>query len=102
MKKKIGLLTLALLSVGLVACGGESTPTEGPATDTPTEQPTEKPTETPVIAVLSINVSGEKKVGEVITFVAFLDDIPLTSQSDVTYTCSDAEAMEINRNKATL
>ena len=102
MKKKIGLLTLALLSFGLVACGGESTPTEGPATDTPTEQPTEKPTETPVIAVLSINVSGEKKVGEVITFVAFLDGSPLTSQSDVTYTCSDAEAMEINGNKATL
>ena len=106
MKKKIGLLTLALLSFGLVACGGESTPTEGPATDTPTEQPaekpTEKPTETPVIAVLTINVSGEKKVGEVITFVAFLDGSPLTSQSDVTYTCSDAEAMEINGNKATL
>ena len=106
MKKKIGLLTLALLSFGLVACGGESTPTEGPATDTPTEQPTEKPTEkpteTPVVAVLTINVSGEKKVGEVITFVAFLDGSPLTSQSDVTYTCSDAEAMEINGNKATL
>ncbi len=102
MKKKIGLLTLALLSFGLVACGGESTPTEGPATDTPTEQPTEKPTETPVVAVLSINVSGEKKVGEVITFVAFLDGSPLTSQGDVTYTCSDAEAMEINGNKATL
>ena len=106
MKKKIGLLTLALLSFGLVACGGESTPTEGPATDTPTEQPTEKPTEkpteTPVVAVLSINVSGAKKVGEVITFVAFLDGSPLTSQGDVTYTCSDAEAMEINGNKATL
>ena len=106
MKKKIGLLTLALLSFGLVACGGESTPTEGPATDTPTEQPTEKPTEkpteTPVIAVLTIKVSGAKKVGEVITFVAFLDGSPLTSQSDVTYTCSDAEAMEINGNKATL
>ncbi|MGN1243528.1 MAG: hypothetical protein ACI4TN_04755, partial [Candidatus Enterosoma sp.] len=102
MKKKIGLLTLALLSFGLVACGGESTPTEGPATDTPTEQPTEKPTETPVIAVLTINVSGEKKVGEVITFVAFLDGSPLSIQSDVTYTCSDAEAMEINGNKATL
>ena len=106
MKKKIGLLTLALLSFGLVACGGESTPTEGPATDTPTEQPTEKPTEkpteTPVVAVLTINVSGEKKVGEVITFVAFLDGSPLTRQSDVTYTCSDAEAMEINGNKATL
>ena len=98
MKKKIGLLTLALLSFGLVACGGESTPTERPVTDTPTE----KPTETPVLAVLSINVSGEKKVGEVITFVAFLDGSPLTSQSDVTYTCSDAEAMEINGNKATL
>ena len=102
MKKKIGLLTLALLSFGLVACGGESTPTEGPATDTPTEQPIEKPTETPVVAVLTINVSGEKKIGEVITFVAFLDGSPLTSQSDVTYTCSDAEAMEINGNKATL
>ena len=102
MKKKIGLLTLALLSFGLVACGGESTPTERPVTDTPTEKPTEKPTETPVLAVLSINVSGEKKVGEVITFVAFLDGSPLTSQSDVTYTCSDAEAMEINGNKATL
>ncbi|MDD7617844.1 MAG: Ig-like domain-containing protein [Candidatus Enterosoma sp.] len=102
MKKKIGLLTLALLSFGLVACGGESTPTEGPATDTPTEQPTEKPTETPVVAVLTINVSGAKKVGEVITFVAFLNDIPLSSQNDVTYTCSDAEAMEINGNKATL
>ena len=105
MKKKIGLLTLALLSFGLVACGGESTPTEGPATDTPTEQPTEKPTEKPTeapVAVLTINVSGEKKVGEVITFVAFLDGSPLTNQSDVTYTCSDAEAMEINGNKATL
>ena len=102
MKKKLGLLTLALLSFGLVACGGESTPTERPVTDTPTEKPTEKPTETPVLAVLSINVSGEKKVGEVITFVAFLDGSPLTSQSDVTYTCSDAEAMEINGNKATL
>ena len=101
MKKTLKLALLAALSFSLVACG-EPTPSEGPSTSTtPTEPaPTDKPTA--VVHALTVEVKGTTKVDSTITFIATLDNSPLAQQDKVTYTCSDAEAMEITGNKAVL
>lgn len=97
MKKTMKLALLTVLSLGLVACGGTSSTTESTSETT-------KPSETTpaVTHTLSVEVKGTTKVDSTITFVATLDKSPIADQASVTYTCSDATAMEINGNKATL
>ncbi len=94
MKKKFGLALLALLSCGMVACGGNSD------TEKPTD--TAKSTEAVADEKLKITVSGKTVVGETVTFVAAYDGSMITPQSSVSYTCAETGAMEITANKAVL
>ncbi len=91
MKKNFGLALLALLSVGMVACGGNTDKTSNGSQDV-------APT---VDAKLQISVTGKLTVGETITFVAKYDGSPVAPQTDVKYT-ADAAAMDITGNKAVL
>ena len=81
MKKNFGLGLLALLSVGMVACGEKA----------------------PVIdEKLQISVTGNLTVGETVTFVAKYDGSPVAPQTDVKYSVDVADAMDITGNKAVL
>lgn len=91
MKKNFGLALLALLSVGMVACGGNTDKTSNGSQDV-------APT---VDAKLQISVTGNLTVGETVTFVAKYDGSPVAPQTDVKYT-ADAAAMDITGNKAVL
>lgn len=91
MKKNFGLALLALLSVGMVACGGNTDKTSNGSQDV-------APT---VDAKLQISVTGKLTVGETVTFVAKYDGSPVAPQTDVKYT-ADAAAMDITGNKAVL
>lgn len=91
MKKNFGLGLLALLSVGMVACGGNTDKTSNGSQDV-------APT---VDAKLQISVTGKLTVGETVTFVAKYDGSPVAPQTDVKYT-ADAAAMDITGNKAVL
>lgn len=91
MKKNFGLALLALLSVGMVACGGNTDKTSnGSQTVSPT-----------IDEKLKISVTGNLTVGETVTFVAKYDGSPIAPQTDVKYT-ADAAAMDITGNKALL
>ena len=91
MKKNFGLALLALLSVGMVACGrNDSNISNGDQVSAPVAD--EK---------LQISVTGKLVVGETITFVAKYDGSPIAPQTDVKYT-ADAAAMDITGNKAVL
>lgn len=91
MKKNFGLALLALLSVGMVACGGNTDKTSnGSQTVAPT-----------IDEKLKISVTGKLTVGETVTFVAKYDGSPIAPQTDVKYT-ADAAAMDITGNKAVL
>lgn len=91
MKKNFGLALLALLSVGMVACGRNGDKTSN---DSQTVAPTED-------TKLQISVTGKLVVGETVTFVAKYDGSPIAPQTDVKYT-ADAAAMDITGNKALL
>lgn len=91
MKKNFGLALLALLSVGMVACGGN---TDKTSNDSQTVAPT-------IDEKLKISVTGNLTVGETVTFVAKYDGSPIAPQTDVKYT-ADAAAMDITGNKALL
>lgn len=91
MKKNFGLALLALLSVGMVACGGN---TDKTSNDSQTVAPT-------IDEKLKISVTGKLTVGETVTFVAKYDGSPIAPQTDVKYT-ADAAAMDITGNKAAL
>ena len=91
MKKNFGLGLLALLSVGMVACGGN---TDKTSNDSQTVAPT-------IDEKLKISVTGNLTVGETVTFVAKYDGSPIAPQTDVKYT-ADAAAMDITGNKALL
>ena len=100
--KKTKLITLLGLSVLLAGCGNKASDT----TPIPTPAASDAASDTASDEVsnheLTVNVSGTKKVGETVTFVAMFDGSPVSPQSSVTYSCSDADAMDITANKATL
>ena len=100
--KKTKLITLLGLSVLLAGCGNkasDTTPIPAPASDAVASDTASDEVSN---HELTVNVSGTKKVGETITFVAMFDGSPVSPQSSVTYSCSDADAMDITANKATL
>ena len=100
--KKTKLITLLGLSVLLAGCGTKASDT----TPIPTSAASDAASDTASDEVsnheLTVNVSGTKKVGETVTFIAMFDGSPVSPQSSVTYSCSDADAMDITANKATL
>ncbi len=97
--KKAKLITLLGLSLLLVGCGGKTSASN--TTTAPDSSDSTSNTQNVVTHNLTVDVTGEKTVGQVVTFVAKVDNSPV-SQSKVTYTCSDSEAMTITANKATL
>ncbi|MCI5670859.1 MAG: hypothetical protein MR335_07810 [Bacilli bacterium] len=88
MKKNFGLALLALLSVGMVACGGN---TNNPSSEVETEKHN-----------LEIKVGGSAIVQSTVTFVASFDGSPVSDQASVVYTAANAAAMDITGNKAVL
>lgn len=92
MKKNFGLALLALLSVGMVACGGNGDKTSGAGDNKATEA--EKHT-------FAVKVTGSAILGNTVTFIASFDGSPISNQASVIYS-ADAAAMDITGNKAVL
>ncbi len=98
--KKTKLITLLGLSLLLVGCGNKTSDTGvTPTSDNKTSTSSGTSDE---LHTLSVEITGKKIVGETITFVAKLDNSPISPLSDVTYTCAETDAMDIVAHKATL
>lgn len=104
MKKRISLLLVAVMLLGLAACGAaKPTETQAPApTAAPTAAPTEAPTETPTEAALVVDTcilkEADDKMLNTYTLLAVNPDAPFTDAdgnpvSDVAVNTAGADAL---------
>ena len=104
MKKRISLLLVAVMLLGLAACGAaKPTETQTPApTAAPTAAPTEAPTETPTEAALVVDTcilkEADDKMLNTYTLLAVNPDAPFTDAdgnpvSDVAVNTAGADAL---------
>ena len=104
MKKRISLLLVAVMLLGLAACGAaKPTETQAPApTAAPTAAPTEAPTETPTEAALVVDTcilkEADDKMLNTYTLLAVNPDAPFTDAdgnpvSDVSVNTAGADAL---------
>ena len=104
MKKRISLLLVAVMLLGLAACGAaKPTKTQAPApTAAPTAAPTEAPTETPTEAALVVDTcilkEADDKMLNTYTLLAVNPDAPFTDAdgnpvSDVAVNTAGADAL---------
>lgn len=91
--KKIRILTLAILSLGMVGCGNKETPVETSSIPESTEK---------ITYTLDVIVKGDYQVGNNLILIAQVNKVTLPNQADVTYTCSDADAVTIDGNEIEL
>lgn len=103
MKKCISLLLVAVMLLGLAACGAAQKPTETAApTAAPTQAPTEAPTEAPAEAALVVDTcilkEADDKMLNTYTLLAVNPDAPFTDAdgkavSDVAVNTAGADAL---------
>ena len=100
MKKRISLLLVAVMLLGLAACGAaKPTETQAPApTAAPTEAPTETPTEAALVVDTCILKEADDKMLNTYTLLAVNPDAPFTDAdgnpvSDVAVNTAGADAL---------
>lgn len=100
MKKRISLLLVAVMLLGLAACGAaKPTETQTPApTAAPTEAPTETPTEAALVVDTCILKEADDKMLNTYTLLAVNPDAPFTDAdgnpvSDVAVNTAGADAL---------